>query len=453
MKILHSNNNNGATISMDFYELTMASAYFNSGIKDSIGIFEMFIRKFPKNRNYLVASGLEQIISYLVNFKFNSEQINFLQSMDLFKNDEKFLNYLKDIRFTGNLFAVHEGTIIFPNEPILRIEAPIIQSQMLETYILSMVNFQTLIASKASRIINSAKNIPVIEFGFRRAHSPSAALFGSRASYIAGCESTSNTLASFRFGIPVRGTMAHSFVMSFKDEITAFKNFSLRFPNSFLLIDTYDSINAIKKIIKNKIKCNGVRIDSGNLPILCKKIRKILDSSGYNNTKIMVSGDLNEFIIKKLNKENIPIDYFAVGTELMTSKDDPVLNGVYKLVAIKKPYNDNKTYKIEYKMKKTLNKISFPWPKQIFRVIKNNKIYHDILALENEKVMNGEPLLKPFITNGKIITHLPTLDEIKEYHNQQVKILPETFKNIDKNMSSFPVYISTKLKEIIKSME
>jgi len=441
-------------LATDFYELTMASAYFHSGMKDVVGEFEMYVRKLPNNRNYLVICGLEQIVSFLMNFKFTSTQIDFLKSNKLFKNEEKFLEYLAGLRFTGDLWAVPEGTILFPNEPFLRIEAPIIQAQLFETYILSMVNYQTLIASKASRIVNSAGDKTVVEFGFRRAHSPPAALFASRASYIAGCKSTSNTLASFRYGIPTAGTMAHSYVMSFEDEIDAFKKFVVVYPDSFLLIDTYDSIDAIKNIIKHGVKCNGVRIDSGDLFYLCRKIRKILDKSGYGHTKIMVSGDLNEYTINKLMKEKVPIDYFGVGTELVTSRDDPALNGVYKLVAIKKySPHDKEKYEIIYKMKKSVAKITFPGPKQIFRIMKNGKYYKDILALQHENISPAIPLLKQYIKDGVVTINLPTMPEIRKYHEYQMSILPVKFKRLEPVLKIFPVYLSKELKNAIESFK
>ncbi len=440
-------------LATDFYEITMASAYFHSGMKDIVGHFEMYVRKLPNNRNYLVICGLEQIVSFILNFKFTQPEIDFLRSNNLFKNDDKFLEYLKDLRFTGDLWAVPEGTVLFPNEPFLRIEAPIVQAQLLETYILSMVNYQTLIASKASRIANSAGNKAVIEFGFRRAHSPSAALYASRASYIAGCKSTSNTLASFKYGIPAAGTMAHSYIMSFDQEIEAFKTFANVFPDSFLLIDTYDSVNAIKDIIRNRVKCNGIRIDSGDLFYLCKKIRKILDGSGYSHTKIMVSGDLNEYIVDKLMRKKIPIDYFGVGTELVTSRDDPALNGVYKLVAVKKYLSDNKEkYEIKYKMKKSVDKITFPGPKQIFRIIKNNKILKDFLTLEYENITDGIPLLKQYIKNGKIAIELPTMLEIKKNYEYQMSIIPSKFKKLG-YVKSVPVILSKELKSSIESFK
>jgi len=244
----------------------MASAYFSANQTNKIAIFEMFVRKLPQDRNYLVAAGLKQIIEFLLHLKFKSEHINFLKSQDIFNRiNDKFFDYLLNLKFTGKLWAVPEGTIIFANEPLLRIEAPIVEAQIVETFILSIINFQTLIASKASRIVNSAEGTPVIEFGFRRAHGPFAALLASRSSFIAGCTGTSNTLAAYKFGIPCSGTMAHSFIMSFKQEEVAFKEFIKIFPDGFLLIDTYDSIKAVKNIIQNQRKCKGLRIDNGDL--------------------------------------------------------------------------------------------------------------------------------------------------------------------------------------------
>ncbi|HEY6587157.1 MAG TPA: nicotinate phosphoribosyltransferase, partial [Nitrososphaeraceae archaeon] len=280
---------NNASLSTDFYELTMAAAYFSASQSDKLATFEMFVRTLPKNRNYLVAAGLKQVIEFLLNLKFEPEHIIFLKSNDIFKRtDDKFFDFLLNLKFTGNMWAVPEGSIIFANEPLLRIEAPIVEAQLVETFILSIINFQTLIASKASRIVNAAAGTPIIEFGFRRAHGPLAGFLASRSSFIAGCAGTSNTLASYKFGIPSSGTMAHSFIMSFNEEELAFKEFIKIFPGGFLLIDTYDSIKAVKKIIQNKIKCKGLRIDSGDLLNLSKDIRKLLDKEGYNSTKIMV---------------------------------------------------------------------------------------------------------------------------------------------------------------------
>ena len=446
---------NNSILTTDLYEITMASAYFSSNQFDKIGIFEMYVRKLPKNRNYLVIAGLEQVINFLLNLKCKPEHVEFLKKHDVFKeSDKKFLDYLLDLKFTGNLWAVPEGSIIFANEPILRIEAPIIGAQVVETFILSIMNFQTLIASKASRIVNASDDTPVIEFGFRRAHGPLAALLASRASFIAGCSGTSNTLASYEFGIPSSGTMAHSFIMSFENEILAFKEFLKSFPEGFLLVDTYDSVKAVEKIIQNKIKCKGLRIDSGDLLKLSKDIRKLLDDKGYTSTKIMASGDLNEYIISDLKNKNAPIDFFGVGTELTTSRDEPVLNGIYKLVAIKQYSKIKNEYEILNKMKTSINKISYPGPKQIFRIINNDNhhIIKDIIALEEEKIEDATPLLIQYLKDGQLIRKLPTLFEIKKYHQRQKESLPRELKKINNDKVEYPVCLSKKLQKVIEEL-
>jgi len=446
---------NNSSLSTDFYELTMASAYFSSNQTDKLAIFEMYVRKLPKNRNYLVIAGLEHVINFLLNLKFKNEHIDFLKNHNIFKgSEEKFFDYLLDLKFTGNLWAVPEGSIIFANEPIIRIEAPIIEAQLVETFILSVINFQTLIASKASRIVNASCGTPVVEFGFRRAHGPLAALLASRSSFIAGCVGTSNTLASYEFGIPSNGTMAHSFIMSFKNEETAFKEFIKIFPDGFLLVDTYDSIKAVKKIIQNKIICKGLRLDSGDLLQLSKDIRKLLDDEGYYSTKIMASGDLNEYIITDLKNKKAPIDFFGLGTELTTSRDEPVLNGIYKLVAIKQYSKTKNKYEIFYKMKTSVNKISYPGPKQVFRFEKYNCFIKDIIALEDEKIDNATPLLLQYLKDGKLIQKLPPLFDIRKYHQKQITSLSERFKKIsNEEVEEYPVFLSIKLKKLMKKLQ
>ena len=272
--------------------------------------------------SYLVAAGIEQALYYLINIKFNDKQISYLKSLQTFKQvGEDFFAYLKQFKFTGTVWAVPEGTILFPNEPIIRIEAPIIEAQIVETYLLSTINFQTLIATKASRIVTAAGGKAIIEFGSRRAHGPQAGLLAARASYIGGCVGTSNALAGYKLGVPVFGTMAHSYIMSFEKEEDAFKQFSKVFPSGFLLVDTYDTIAAVKKIIRLGIHMNGIRLDSGDLYYLSVESRKLLDAAGYNDTKIVASGDLNEYLIRDLVNKGAPIDSFGVGTELRYSQE------------------------------------------------------------------------------------------------------------------------------------
>lgn len=444
-----------SALSTDFYELTMtAGYYFSQYHKDwkTEGIFELFVRKLPDKRSYLVVAGLQQALEYILNFKFNKAQIEYLKSLDIFKRiNSDFYDYLLTIQFKGDVWAVPEGTVLFPNEPIMRIEAPIIQAQLLETYLLSLINFQTLIASKASRINNIAKGKPIIEFGSRRAHGPEAAVLAARAAFIGGCVGTSNTLAGMQFGIPVYGTMAHSFIMSFDNEINAFREFQNLFPDSYLLVDTYDTLHAMESIIKEGILPKGVRLDSGDLLYLSKKIREMLDESKdlrYKNTKILASGDLNEQVIAELLANKAPIDAFAVGTELSTSRDNPVLNGVYKMVAIivqnddcsnsnKKDFeltnrdlannkeNKNKKRSIIYKVKTSPGKHTYPGPKQVYRVLDNRGIlFKDVISLSDEIVQGALPLMEKIIEKGCLVKSIPSLDEVQQYHAKQIRMIP-----------------------------
>jgi nicotinate phosphoribosyltransferase len=468
---LISGNADGGDIALatDFYELTMAAAYYyrylikpadkaTSDSKSEKGVFEMFIRKLPRNRSYLVAAGLEQVLYFLMNVRFNEEQLSYLKSLDIFKDvGEDFFEYLRIFKFTGTVWAVPEGTILFPNEPLIRVEAPMIEAQIVETYLLSMMNFQSLIATKASRIVTAAKGKSIIEFGSRRAHGPQAALLAARASYIAGCIGTSNALAGYKLGIPIFGTMAHSFVMSFEKEEEAFKQLNKVFPSGYLLVDTYDSIAAIKKIIKSGINTDGIRLDSGDLYSLSLEARRVLDGApggGYANTKIMASGDLNEYLIHDLVNRGAPIDSFGVGTELSTSRDDPAMNGVYKLVAIKVPSsllagsNEGRVdEKIFYKLKSGPAKKTYPGPKQIYRILENGLIKSDFIALENEEKLqlDSHPLLQKILDKGNILSNMPSVKEIQRFHLHQIKTLPPKFLDLEFVPESFPVFYSKEL--------
>lgn len=433
----------------DFYELSMAAAYFNSNQKDTIGLFEMFVRKLPKNRSYLVAAGLEQVIYFLINFRFKHDHIEYLRSHKVFNNmSDTFFEYLSELKFTGNLWAIPEGSIVFPNEPILRIEAPIIEAQLVETYLLSVINFQTLIASKASRIVEAAKGRSVIEFGSRRAHGPNAGILAARASIIGGCQGTSNTYAGYKMRIPASGTMAHSFVMNFASEEEAFQAFCDIFPKSTLLVDTYDPIKAVKIALQKGLEFEGVRIDSGDILSISKEIRMILDDAGRKSARIMATGDLNEHKIHEMVSKQAPIDYFGVGTELSTSRDDPVLNGVYKLVGIRIKSNNFKgdKYQTIYKRKKSPGKENFSGPKQVHRLIRNNTLVADILTLDDEEVRDGIPMLKQYIKSGTVTESLPSIFEIRTWCRNQVSILPEQFRMLDYVPESLPVAISEKLR-------
>jgi nicotinate phosphoribosyltransferase len=434
-------------LATDLYELTMAVAYFRSGQTDRKAVFEAFVRRLPRNRSYLVVAGLEQVLHYILNLGFTDENITYLKSLDVFRNaGDDFFGYLKSFRFTGDVWAVDEGTILFPNEPFIRVEAPIIEAQLLETYLLSMMNFQSLIATKASRIVNGAQGRDVVEFGFRRAHGPQAALLAARASYIGGCAGTSNALAANKLGIPTFGTMAHSFVMNFESELDAFREFVKVFPHGLLLVDTYDTITAVQNIVRTGIRARGIRLDSGDLYSLSVQSREILDRAGYKDAKIMASGDLNEYVIKDLVGKGAPIDIFGVGTELSTSRDDPAMNGVYKLVAVK--VQSEGMEKVFYKLKTSPGKKTYPGPKQVFRIIENGKIKSDIVALEDEKVTSGStPLLAKYIENGRMARQLPPLREVQDFHRLQVATLPEEFTDITSEAESFPVRFSERIEE------
>jgi nicotinate phosphoribosyltransferase len=433
----------------DFYELTMAAAYFNSNQKDTIGLFEMFVRKLPKNRSYLITAGLEQVIHFLTNFRFKDDHIEYLRNQKVFCNiSDRFFEYLSELKFTGNLWAIPEGSIVFPNEPILRIEAPIIEAQLVETYLLSVINFQTLIASKASRIVDAAKGRYVIEFGSRRAHGPNAGILAARASIIGGCQGTSNTYAGYKMRIPPSGTMAHSFVMNFASEEEAFQAFCDAFPRSTLLVDTYDPIRAVKNALQKGLEFESVRIDSGDLLSISKEIRIILDEAGRKSAKIMATGDLNEHIIDEIISKQAPIDYFGVGTELSTSSDSPALNGVYKLVGVRVKSNNLKgnKYQTIYKTKKSPGKENFPGPKQVHRLIRDHTLVTDIVTLDDEKVSGSYPMLKQYIVDGKVTETLPTILEIRKWCRYQLSVLPEQFRMLDYFPESLPVAISEKLR-------
>ena len=468
-----STSTDDSTLSTDLYQLTMAAAYLETGQADKKAIFEMFIRNFPRNRSYLVAAGLEQVIRFLLNMKFNDKHISYLKSLEIFKGiSDNFFEYLQKFKFTGTVWAIPEGTVIFPNEPLIRIEAPIIEAQIIETYLLSMMNFQSLIATKASRIVNVAARGKrfIIEFGSRRAHGPGASLLAARASFIGGCIGTSNILAGLKFGIPIFGTMAHSFVMSFDREEEAFEQYIKTFPsNSFLLVDTYDTVTAIKKIIEMDLDPSGIRLDSGDLYSLSMDARRLLDSAGDTSTKIMASGNLNERIIRDLVDKYAPIDYFGVGTELTTSRDDPAMNGVYKLVAVKvqsrlpsprlstkaegdsRDVEKKKKKKILYKMKASRGRKTLPGPKQVYRILDGSgRLKSDILALEDEYFENSIPLQKKVVDSGLLLHNsLSSIKEIQMYHLKQMSLLGAEFKELNSIPEKFPVIFSDRLQSLL----
>ncbi|MBI4447983.1 nicotinate phosphoribosyltransferase [Candidatus Woesearchaeota archaeon] len=441
------------TMLTDLYQLTMAASYHGNNNQEE-ATFDMFIRKLPKDRNYLIAAGLEQVIEYLENLHFTEEDIQYLREQQLFTED--FLQYLKKFKFEGEVYAVQEGTPIFDNEPIMRITAPKIQAQIVETFILNTINFQTMIASKASRIVQTANPQKVVDFGLRRAHGSDAGMKAARASYIAGCVATSNVKAGKQYSMPISGTMAHSYIMDEETELEAFRNYAKTFKNQpkalTLLIDTYDTIQGAKnaaiiakELEKEGKKISAVRLDSGDLTKLSIEVRKILDEQGLNYVKIFASNDLNEYKIKQLQEQGAKIDAYGVGTEMATSKDHPALPGVYKLA------ETTKNGKKIPRMKLSEDKNTMPGRKQAYRLYsENGKMLNDIIALETEKI-EGEPLLQKVMQNGKRLQPKKSLGKIRSYCLQQVDKLPDELKKIDAK-TNYKVGIAPGLQQLTQEL-
>ena len=435
-------------LATDLYELTMAAAYYDNK-ETAEATFELFVRSYPKNRSYLLAAGLEQAVEYLSQLRFKEEHIAFLKKHPTFKNVSKeFFDYLKNFRFNGDVWAIPEGTVFFTDEPILRVTAPIIEAQIVETYLLSLINFETLIATKATRVAQSARGKGVVEFGSRRAHGPEAAVLAARASYIGGCIGTSNVLAGYLFDIPTYGTMAHSFIMDYDSEEEAFERFCKVFPTSrALLLDTYDTIEGAKKAVSSGVNPTLVRLDSGDRYDLSKKVRKILDEAGLKDTKIFVSGDLNEYVLDDLTSRGAPIDSFGVGTELVTSRDDPALSGIYKLVAVRRSGT------IIHRVKTSEGKRTIPGAKQIYRKYgQRGEIQEDVLTLENEDRPPGTvPLMLKVLDKGRLIYKLPTISLIQDRAKNEVAALPLSFRSLTGSEKP-PVKLSKELDNLTNSL-
>lgn len=383
-------NNQRLELVADFYEYTMANGYFNKNMEDRIAYFDVFFRKVPDEGGYAIVAGLEQIINYIRNLSFDEEDISYLRKQNKFS--EEFLNYLENFRFTGDIWAIPEGTVVFPNEPLITVKAPIIQAQLLETMLLLTTNHQSLIATKTSRIVKEAQGRPVMEFGARRAHGINAAVEGARAAIIGGAVGTSCTLSAKEFNIPASGTMAHSWIQSFDSEYEAFKAYAELYPDECtFLIDTYNTIesglpNAIKvfnEVLKPKgYRPKAVRLDSGDLAYLSKKVRKILDEAGYEDCKICATNSLDEYLIKSLIEQDAKIDLFGVGENLITAKSEPVFGGVYKLVALEK----DKKIVPKIKVSENTAKVTNPSFKKVYRFYDNEtkKAIADVITLADE---------------------------------------------------------------------
>ncbi|MBR5128440.1 MAG: nicotinate phosphoribosyltransferase [Firmicutes bacterium] len=435
------------TMLTDFYEITMANGYFETGMADNIAYFDMFFRRVPDGGGYAIMAGVEQVIEYLNNLKFTDEDIEFLRKKNLFCDE--FLDYLANFKFTCDVWAVPEGTPIFPHEPILTVRGPVIQAQFIETMILLTINHQSLIATKASRIARAAMGRPVMEFGTRRAHGGDAAIYGARAAYIGGCAATACTIADRDYGIKSTGTMAHSWVQMFPDEYSAFKKYAEIYPeNCILLVDTYNVLksgvpNAIKVFKELKPAKMGIRIDSGDVAYLTKKARVMLDEAGLTDCQIVVSNSLDEYIIRDVIMEGACIDSFGVGERLITAKSQPVFGGVYKLVALE---TDGVTVP-KIKISENIEKITNPGFKNLFRLYDKDtgKARGDVITLAQETVPEQEEYeifdpnavwKRTTVTNyyvrdlhvqlfdkGECVYESPSVDEIREYCQQQLETL------------------------------
>ena len=464
------------TMLCDFYELTMGNGYFVSGMKDQICYFDVFYRNVPDNGGFAIAAGLEQVVEYIQDLHFSAEDIAYLRGRKLF--DEGFLKYLEDFRFTGDIFAVPEGTPIFPKEPILTVRAPAIEAQLVETYILLILNHQSLIATKANRVVRAAQGRTVLEFGSRRAQGVDAAVDGARAAYIGGCKGTACTLTDQLYGVPAGGTMAHSWVQMFPSEYEAFKAYCETYPdNPTLLVDTYNTLksgipNAIRvfnEVLKPRglAKC-GIRLDSGDMTYLTKKARKLLDEAGWQSCKISCSNSLDEYIIEDILNQGAQIDLFGVGERLITAKSEAVFGGVYKLTAIE---DENGTIIPKIKISENVGKITTPHFKKLYRFYGRDtgKAIADYLTVYDETVDDSQnleifdpdatwkrkevyhfearELLVPIYQKGKLVYKRPGIEEIKKYCAEQVDTLWDEVKRFD-NPHNYYVDLSQKLYDI-----
>jgi nicotinate phosphoribosyltransferase len=428
-------------LATDLYQLTMAAAYHAHGRHEQAS-FELFVRRLPPQRSFLVVAGLAQAVEYLQQLSFSAAEIGYLRQLPVFAHvSAAFWDYLRHFRFNGEVWALPEGTVTFANEPLLRVTAPLIQAQLAETFLLSTINFQTLIATKAARIVEAAQGRDVIEFGARRCHSFGAALYAARAAFIGGCVGTSNVEAGRSFDLPMYGTAAHSFVMSFEREEDAFQAYYESFPDSTtLLLDTYDTLHATRLATEFGSKLRGVRLDSGDLLALSKQVRAILDAAGLQQTRIMASGDLDEFKIAAMLAAGAPFDSFGVGTELSTSRDAPALAGVYKLVELECAGRH------EPKMKLSNEKATYPYRKQVWRHFNaDGSFQRDLIAANDEIDLPGIPLLQLVMRSGELLAKLPTLNATRQYAKEQLAALPWQYKALHEP-ASYPVEFSTELR-------
>jgi nicotinate phosphoribosyltransferase len=431
----------------DLYQLTMVQAYLEHGM-DETAVYEFFVRKLPECRNFLMAAGLETVLDFLESASFGTEEIAWLESTGRF--NRRFLDYLSNFRFDGEVHAMPEGTVFFADEPILRVTAPIAMAQLVETRIINLLHFQTLVASKAARVVLAAPDKLLVEFGLRRAHGAEAGLLAARASYIAGFQGTSDVLADMRYGIPSYGTMAHSFIQAHGDEEAAFLHFARTFPdNTVLLIDTYDTEKAAGKVTRlaQQLKDEGigiraVRLDSGDLGAHAFKVRSILDEGGCEDIGIFASGNLDEYSIRDLAKQVAPIGGYGVGTRIVTSADAPYLDCAYKL----------QEYGGQARRKRSEGKATWPGRKQVWRSYRpDGRMEHDVITLEGDR-QDGEPLIAAVMKEGRRLQASPPLPAVREFALSQLERLPAPLRELDA-APAFTVHVSDALKSLARQVD
>ncbi len=430
----------------DLYELTMAASYFENRMADP-ATFSLFIRKYPPSRAYFVAAGLEDVLDYVAHFHFSERDLAYLDSTGMFSDD--FLHYFKNMRFTGSIRALAEGEIFFRDEPILEVTAPVIEAQVLETFVINTMNLQSMIATKAARCVHAAAGRRLVDFSLRRTHGIDAGLKVARSSYIGGFAATSNVLAGKLYGIPIAGTMAHSYISAFGDESEAFRAFARSFPHkTVLLVDTYDTLAGAQKaavigqeMAKDGGKLLGVRLDSGDMTQLSQEVRKILDEAGLHETEIFASSSFDEYKIARLINDGAKIDAFGVGTKMGVSADAPYFDIVYKLVQ----YGDRPI------MKRSTGKVNLAGKKQVFRrTDSKGRFVEDVIGTGDETVDGATPLLAPVMKEGKLLKAHPTLEEIRQHFAERFQALDEAYKALD-GAPSYPVRLSPRLSALQKT--
>ena len=433
----------------DLYQLTMVAGYVLNRRED-LATFELFIRSLPARRSYFVAAGLEQVAEYLIHLRFDDKEVEFLRGLPVFSHlPDDFFDYLSGFRFEGDVWGVPEGTIVFPNEPLLQVRAPLPQAQLVETFLLSVIHFQTLIATKASRVVQAAAGRGVIDFGTRRAHGPEAGVLAARASFIGGCMGTSNVLSAKNFGIPVYGTTAHSWILAFDSEPEAFQRYHAVFPDAtVLLVDTYDTMQGLRNSLPFGTKLKGVRLDSGDLLVLSREARRMLDQAGLGETRLLASGDLDEYKVHALVQAGAPIDLFGVGTEMVTSRDEPALGAVYKLVE-----REDVRHGIVYISKFSEDKETYPGRKQVWRYTDGQGAYvgDEIALAEEEPARPCSSLLIPILERGELRYPFPPLGDIREHGLRERSRLPVRYQRLE-SADRYPVAWSSALEQRFAAM-